>query len=120
MESVTYELVSDVLADLNLGFDRVEAHEIDHAEHELYAVGTNAAFMIHQQGRPEDEVLDYLRTWGLESDEKAARTLRFVAEPDGRAYVPAYPEAGGSAAPSRNEPPGTSRGCSPNSSRLPT
>jgi hypothetical protein len=32
----------------------------------------NAAFVIHEAGVPMDEVGDYVRTWGLQSDEKAA------------------------------------------------
>jgi hypothetical protein len=90
--SKPYEVVADVLADMDLHVDPAEAHEIQNAELELYAVSVNAAFMIHEEGVPNDEVTDYVRTWGLESDEKSARTVRFVADPSARAYIPAYPE----------------------------
>ena len=88
-----YEVVAEVLRDFDLRFDPAEAGLIQEAELELgYAVATNAAFMIHEERSPNDEVLDYIQTWGLESGEMAARTLRFVADPSARAYIPAYPE----------------------------
>ncbi len=45
--------------------------------------------MLHEDGAATEEVEEYLREWGLESNEKAARTVAFITEPSLRAYVPA-------------------------------
>lgn len=50
-----YEVVADVLTDMGLPFDPDEAHAIQEAELELYAVSVNAAFMIHEAGVRMDE-----------------------------------------------------------------
>lgn len=115
-----YEVVAEVLTGIGLPFDPEEAHAVGEAELELYAVSVNAAFMIHEAGVPLDEVGDYVRTWALESDEKAAQTVRHAADPSARAYIPAYPEGLRLAAPSWNERRGTSRACLPSSSPPPT
>ena len=87
-----YEVVADALADTGVRFDPSEAQAIHEAELDLYAPVTNAAFMIYEDGAPDDEVAASLQTWGLESEERSARTVRFIADPSARAYVPAYPE----------------------------
>jgi hypothetical protein len=87
-----FEVVADVLADMDLRFDPVEAHEVHRAEMGLYDAATNAAFMVHEDGAPTEEVETYVREWALESTEKAARTTAFVTDPAMRAYVTAYPD----------------------------
>jgi hypothetical protein len=87
-----YEAVADALGDLGLRFDTHEAQAIHEAELDLYATVTNAAFMLYEDGVPEAEVASYMQAWGLESQERSARTVRFIADPSARAYVPAYPE----------------------------
>jgi hypothetical protein len=89
-----FDVVGDVLADLDLRFDPIEAHEVHLAEKALYATGTNAAFMLHEDGATAEEAEGYVREWGLESDEKAARTVAFLTDPSSRAYVSAYPDGG--------------------------
>ena len=85
-----FDVVADILADIDLRFDPIEANEFHRAEMALYAAATNAAFMLHEDGAATEEVEEYLREWGLESNEKAARTVAFITEPSLRAYVPAY------------------------------
>jgi hypothetical protein len=87
-----FRQVAEILEGLDVRFDPDEAHEVHLAEVAFYAVAVNAAFMLHEDGAPEREVADYLRTWALESEERAERTVAFVADPEARAYVPAYPE----------------------------
>jgi hypothetical protein len=87
-----YEVVADALRDLGLRFDPREAQAIHDAELDLYATVTNAAFMLYEDGLPQSEVASYMQTWGLESEERSSRTVRFIADPSARAYVPAYPE----------------------------
>jgi hypothetical protein len=87
-----FEAVADVLTDIDVRFDPGEAAEVHRAEIALYAVGTNAAFMLHEDGATSEEVEAYVRRWDLGSDEKAAHTVEFLTDPSSRAYVPAYPE----------------------------
>jgi hypothetical protein len=85
-----FDVVTDVLADMDLRFDPIEAHEIQQADMALYASATNAAFMLHEDGAATEEAEEYLREWALESDEKAARTVAFLTDPSSRAYMSAY------------------------------
>jgi len=87
-----FEAVADALADIGVRFDPGEATEVHRAEIDLYAVGTSAAFMLHEDGAATEEVEGYVRRWDLGSDEKASHTVEFLSDPSSRAYVPAYPE----------------------------
>jgi hypothetical protein len=87
-----FAIVADVLADIDLRFDPIEAHEVHEAELALYAPAVNVAFMLHEDGASTDEAEGYLREWGLESDDRAARTVAFLTDPSSRAYVSAYPD----------------------------
>ena len=85
-----YEVVLDELRGLGVTFDPAEVREVHQAEHALFATATNAAFMLHEDGAPTEQAEAYLREWGLESDEKAARTVAFLTAPTSRAYISAY------------------------------
>jgi hypothetical protein len=87
-----FDVLADVLADLDLRFDPIEAHEVHRAEIALYAPAVNAAFMLHEDGAITEDAEAYVREWGLESNEKAARTVAFLTDPSSRAYVSAYPD----------------------------
>ena len=87
-----FEAVAEALTDIDVRFDPGEADAVHRAEIALYAVGTNAAFMLHEDGATTEEVEGYVRRWDLGSDEKAAHTVEFLSDPSSRAYVPAYPQ----------------------------
>jgi hypothetical protein len=87
-----FEEVADILVDLGIRFDPNEALEVHRAELALYATATNAAFMLHEDGASTREAAEYLQAWVLESEEKAARTVVFLTDPESRAYVSAYPD----------------------------
>jgi len=84
-----YSAVAEVLGDL-VAFDPAEALEIAEAEAALEDVGTNAAFMLHEDGAATDEVKAYMRDWALSSDEKADRAIAFFEDPASRIYVSTY------------------------------
>jgi hypothetical protein len=85
-----FAVVADVLDGLDLGFDPAEVHEINTAGQALEDVGTNAAFMLHEDGVAREDVEAYLRDWGLASDAKASRAVAFFTEPSSRIYVSTY------------------------------
>ncbi|MFC4452321.1 hypothetical protein [Deinococcus sonorensis] len=64
------------------------------ASEQLSGVGGNAAWLLHQEGRPEAEVLEYLMTYSASTEERARQTLRFISSPAGRAYVYTYSVGG--------------------------
>ena len=56
----------------------------------LRAVAGNAAFMLHADGVPRDEVAAYLRRYLLTSPERAEKRLSFIEHPQWRLYVFVY------------------------------
>jgi hypothetical protein len=62
------------------------------ARRALAAVRGNAAIMLHADGRPREEVLDYLETVGRYAPATAAKRLEFIEHPLWRTYVFVYAE----------------------------
>ncbi|WP_424950184.1 hypothetical protein [Deinococcus sp.] len=60
----------------------------------LDGVSGNAALLLHQEGRPEAEVLDYLQTYALATPERARQSLKFISNPNFRAYIFTYSVGG--------------------------
>ena len=56
----------------------------------LSAMPVNAARLLHVDGRPRDEVIDYLQRWGLNTRERAASSVEFLVHPTWRAYTSCY------------------------------
>ena len=83
-------MVAEVLDGLDVSFDPAEVQQIDRAGEALEDVGTNAAFMLNEDGVAREDVEAYLHDWGLASDGKAARAIAFFTEPSSRIYVSTY------------------------------
>lgn len=66
-----------------------EARIVD-AQWTLRSVGGNAALLMHQEGRPEEDVVRYLMEYGLATEEEARHRLRFIADPLWRPYIFTY------------------------------
>ena len=56
----------------------------------LAGVGGNAAFMLHEDGRGDDEVIAYFQRYGLRSETEARFSLRFIRNPMFRTYIFTY------------------------------
>ncbi|CAM4149005.1 hypothetical protein [Deinococcus marmoris] len=56
----------------------------------LKNVSGTAALMLHGEKRPEAEVLDFLGRYALATPERARQTLRFIGQPQFRAYIFTY------------------------------
>ncbi|HEY7875745.1 MAG TPA: DUF885 domain-containing protein, partial [Actinomycetota bacterium] len=85
-----FAVVADIVGDLGLHFDADAARVVHGAGQGLFSVVTNGAFLVHEQGASLAEAEEYLREWGLESDERAARGVRFFTDPSWRAYISTY------------------------------
>jgi hypothetical protein len=58
----------------------------------LGAVRQNAAFRLHEDGADPEVVTDEVAKWGLQSHDRAAKTVEFLTHPTWRAYLSCYVE----------------------------
>ncbi len=56
----------------------------------LAGVSGNAAFMLHEDGRGEEDIVAYFRRYALRSEQEARFSLRFIRNPMFRSYVFTY------------------------------
>ncbi len=70
--------------------DPVREGRIGRALGALAGVGGNAALLLHNEGRPAEEVVQYLMRYGLTTEERARQRLRFITSPLWRAYIFTY------------------------------
>lgn len=82
----------DIYADLGLSFDGELAEAVADAMAPLDGVRQDAALLLHDFGRPEEEVIAFLRRWALLPADRARQSLRFLTDPLWRAYITTYVE----------------------------
>ena len=108
-QSVVSEGIAEVAVDVVLG-DEAEAVAAEHlrragveydpqlgtavnaAREALSRVAANAAWLLHEEGVPLDEVRAYVERWSLQPPKRVEHTLRFITDPTWRAYVFSYVE----------------------------
>lgn len=56
----------------------------------LASVASNAALLLHHEGRDAEEVVTYLQQYGLSTEAEARQRLRFIADPLWRTYIFTY------------------------------
>lgn len=83
---------ADVLDGIGPRFEPELAESLELAMRPLNTVRQNAAIMLHDRGIDADEVLAYLRKWGLADEKRSQGTLRFMSDPLWRAYTSTYVE----------------------------
>jgi hypothetical protein len=82
----------EIYADLGVPFEGELTERVQAAMLGLDAVRQDAALLLHDQHRDEDEVIAYLTRWQLTSQERARQSLRFLSHPLWRAYTSTYVE----------------------------
>ena len=60
------------------------------ARDELRVVGANAALLLHDYGRPPEEVRKYMARYGLRTPREVAKGLEFIQSPLWRSYIFSY------------------------------
>jgi hypothetical protein len=85
-------MVAGHLRPLGIAYDADLVAQVTVAGETLNAVRGNAALLLHDQGKDEAEVIDYLARWGLMSRPRAVKAVSFLADPTWRAYVFCYVE----------------------------
>lgn len=83
---------AEIYADLGLRFDGARAEAVSAATAALADVRQDAALMLHDEHRPVDEVVAFLKRWLLVNDDRARQMLRFLSSPLWRAYTSTYVE----------------------------
>lgn len=53
-------------------------------------VAGNAAFMLHDQGKGEQEIVQYLQRYGMSAGKTAQRSVKFITNPLYRSYIFTY------------------------------
>ena len=80
----------EVVGDLGFPIDPAVAEGILREERWSYEVAANAARMLHEDGITPKEAESYLREWGLDSAERAAKSVEFLMDPGSWTYMTAY------------------------------
>lgn len=82
----------ELLRDLGLAVDGELAQRVARAAAPLNDVRQDAAILLHDRGRGQEEVVAYLQRWSLVTQERAQQSLRFLTHPLWRAYTSTYVE----------------------------
>jgi hypothetical protein len=85
-------LAARLLRPLGVPYEPEIAAVVQRESETLRKVGTNAAYLLHEQGLPLDEVREYSRRWALMSDERVEKGLQFITDDTWRAYISCYTE----------------------------
>lgn len=63
---------------------------VSKAIRKMNGIAGNAAFMLHDQGKSEDEISQYLQEYGLSTEKEAKHTISFLSNPLYRSYIFTY------------------------------
>lgn len=82
--------IAQHLHPLGIPFDAEVVAAVRSAGETLGAVRGNAAWLLHEEGRPADEVVAYLERWSLLPRSRAEKAVQFLTDPTWRAYIYCY------------------------------
>ena len=85
-------VVAELYADLGIAYDGERGQRMAAAVAPLGAVRQDAAILLHDRGATADEAGDHLARWGLQSPQRADKTVSFLTDPLWRAYMTTYVE----------------------------
>jgi hypothetical protein len=88
-------LKDELYPQAGLDVDVEKQLHLESAAEALRTVNGNAALLLHCEGRPADEVQQYIERYGLRTPQEAVHLLRFMQDPLFRSYIFNY--AGGKA-----------------------
>jgi len=60
------------------------------AGNKLAGIGGNAAFMLHDQKKSDDEVTEYIKRYRLATEKEARQSVKFISNPVYRSYIFTY------------------------------
>ena len=75
------------------GMSQIDARSIlavNHADRKKDGVSGNAAFMLHDQHKSEEEIIRYIQKYRLNTEKEARQTIKFISNPLYRSYIFTY------------------------------
>ncbi len=84
--------LAELLHPLGIRYDTEVVAAVASAGEALSTVRGNAALLLHDRGRPEEEAVAELERWALLSHERAVKSIAFLTHPTWRAYIFCYTE----------------------------
>jgi hypothetical protein len=75
------------------GLSHVDAKRIlavSHASRKIDGLPGNAAFMLHDQHKSEQEISQYVQKYALNTEKEAGQTIKFISNPLYRSYIFTY------------------------------
>ena len=85
-------LLSELYADLGIGFDGELGEQIARAAAPLTRVRQDVALLLHDRGGLVQDAEAHLARWALQSPRRTAKTISFLTDPLWRAYICTYVE----------------------------
>ena len=86
------EVVATHLRPLGVRYDAEVAARVAEVADVLGRVRGNAGLLLHEDGMPVDEVVDYVSRWGLLPRPRAEKTVQFLTDATWRSYMTCYVE----------------------------
>ena len=86
------QVVAAHLRPFGLAYDPEVVAAVRVASESLDAVRANAAWLLHADGAPVDDVVAYLERWGLQPRARAEKAVEFLTSPTWRSYISCYVE----------------------------
>jgi hypothetical protein len=90
--AVVEEVVAGHLRPLGIAYEPEVVATVAAAGEALGAVRGNVAWMLHEEGRPVEECIDYAVRWSLTTRARAEKSIQFLTDPTWRAYISCYVE----------------------------
>ncbi|MBA3281374.1 MAG: DUF885 domain-containing protein [Acidimicrobiia bacterium] len=84
--------IAELLHPLGVRYDTEVVAAVASAGEALSSVRGNAALLLHDRQRPEEEAVAELERWALLSHERALKSISFLTHPTWRAYIFCYTE----------------------------
>lgn len=83
-------ILGELLHPLGIRYDTEVVAAVSAAAEVLGSVRGNAALLLHDLHRPEEEAVAELERWALQSHERAVKGIAFLTHPTWRSYIYCY------------------------------
>ena len=85
-------VVAEHFRSLGIPYDADVVAAVREAGESLDAVRGNVGWLLHEEGRPVDECIEYAMRWLLVPRARAEKAVAFMTDPTWRAYISCYVE----------------------------
>jgi len=92
LDADAHRELAERLRPLGFEYDAEVGARVSQARHELYAVSSNLAILLHERGASREEVWDYAKRWSLQPDDRVDKMLVNAEDRRSRGYSHTYTE----------------------------